>query len=53
MIRRVNPVAKAIAINRRQTSTRVVQDKRIKEKEKQANKEMKNAQQQQLRKDQD
>ena len=43
MIRRVNPVAKAIAINRRQTSTRVVQDKRKSDKDKQAKEEIRDA----------
>ena len=53
MIRRVDPVAKLMALNRRRTSTRVVQDKRENEKQKRANKEMRDAKQQQLRQDKD
>jgi hypothetical protein len=41
--KRVDPIARTMAFNRRQTSTRVVQDKRAKEKEKEAKKEMKDA----------
>jgi len=41
--KRVDPVARTMAFNRRQTATRVVQDKREKEKEKEAKKEIKDA----------
>ncbi len=53
MIRRIDPVAKSMALNRRRTATRVVQDKRDNEKKKRDDKEIRDAKQQQLRQDKD
>jgi|TARA_R100000231_G_scaffold138924_1_gene118539 hypothetical protein len=50
MIRRVDPVAKSMAHNRRRTSTRVIPDKREQDKEKRDNKEMRDAWQSEYRK---
>lgn len=49
--KRVDPIARTMAFNRRQTSTRVIQDKRAKEKEKEAKKEMKDANEHQSNQD--
>ena len=43
MRKRIDPVARAMAFNRRQTSTRVVQDKRKSDKDKQAKEEIRDA----------
>ena len=50
MIRRVDPVAKSMAHNRRRTSTRVIPDKREQDKEKRDNKEMRDEWQSEYRK---
>ena len=43
MRKRVDPIARTMAFNRRQTSTRVVQDKRKSDKDKQAKEEIRDA----------
>jgi len=43
MKKRIDPVARTMAFNRRQTSSRVIPDKRESEKDKQAKEEMQNA----------
>ena len=50
MIKRIDPVAKTMAHNRRRTSTRVIQDKREQDKKKQDDKEMQDARESEHRK---
>tara|TARA_R100000951_G_scaffold17197_1_gene13702 strand:- start:239 stop:418 length:180 start_codon:yes stop_codon:yes gene_type:complete len=52
MIKRIDPVAKSMAHNRRRTSTRVVQDKREQDKQKQDGKEIQDAWESEHRKSQ-
>ena len=52
MIKRIDPVAKTMAHNRRRTSTRVIQDKREQDKKKQDDKEMQDARESEHRKSQ-
>ncbi len=52
MIKRIDPIAKSMAHNRRRTSTRVVQDKREQGKQKQDDKEIQDARESEYRKSQ-
>ena len=52
MIKRIDPIAKSMAHNRRRTSTRVVQDKREQDKQKQDDKEIQDARESEYRKSQ-
>ena len=50
MIKKIDPIAKSMAHNRRRTSTRVVQDKREQHKQKQDDKEIQDARESEHRK---